>query len=143
LVEGVGVHQVDERHHRDTGRLQIDEEVADPPVLRRLLIRAGEQDHPLGEVPLTRPDLLAVDDVIIAVAHRPRLQRGEVRPCPRLGEALTPQHLRPRDRRQMLRPLLLRPPDHQGWTDQLRAKTKPERRTRPGHLFVVDQLLDV
>ena len=40
---------------------------------------------------LRRPDLVPVDDPVVAVAHRLRAQRGEVAPGVGFGEALTPR----------------------------------------------------
>ena len=75
-------------------------------------IAAGDDDAPVGEVRAGGPDLLAVDDPVVAVAHRARAQAGEVGAGGRLGEELAPDLLaRQRLRRvaALLRPRWRRP----------------------------------
>src|SRR6266487_3174493 len=50
FVEAVVVHHVDQRARANSGSLHIDEEVGDALVLRRLLVRAGDEDHPVRVV---------------------------------------------------------------------------------------------
>ena len=69
-------------------------------------IGAHQAENPVGVVGVRRPDLLAGDDEIIAVAFGAGLQRGEVRSGVRLGIALAPADQARGDLRQML--LLLR-----------------------------------
>ena len=56
---------------------------------------AHQQDAPVGLVAPARPHLLAGHHVVVAVADRPGLQRGEVGAGVRLGEPLAPH--RPAD----------------------------------------------
>ena len=44
----------------------------------------------VGVIAQRRPDLGSVHDVIVAVTHRPRLHRTQIRTVVRLGKALTP-----------------------------------------------------
>src|SRR5690606_40754232 len=52
------------------------------------------------------PGLLAVDDIVIAIAHRAGLQRGQVGTGARLGVTLTPPVLPGQDARQVFLLLL-------------------------------------
>ena len=70
------------------------------------LVRASEH-APLRLVRERRPDLLAGDDVLVAVADRARLQRREVGARLRLGEALAPDLVGRQDRREEALLLLL------------------------------------
>ena len=59
-------------------------------VLRDVGIGAGQHDAPLGDVGVARPDLVPVDDVLVAVERRRRAQRREVGPGVGLAETLAP-----------------------------------------------------
>ena len=69
-------------------------------------IGAHQAEDPVGVVRIRRPDLLAGDDEIVAVAFGAGLQRGEVRSGVRFGIALAPADQARGDLRQMF--LLLR-----------------------------------
>ena len=56
----------------------------------RLRVGAHQAEAPIGEVRGRGPDLLAVDDVVVAVALGRGLERGEVRAGAGLGKALAP-----------------------------------------------------
>ena len=53
-----------------------EQKVADALVLGDGRVRAGEHVHPVGVVAVARPDLRAVQDPVVAVAHRTGLERG-------------------------------------------------------------------
>ena len=53
-------------------------------------VGAGQQEAPVGEVGVARPDLVAGDDVLVAVALGPGAQRREVGAGVGLAEALAP-----------------------------------------------------
>jgi hypothetical protein len=55
------------------GSVHIQQEVGDALVLGRLGVGPGQQHHPVGDVGQRRPHLLAVDDPVLAVPHRPGL----------------------------------------------------------------------
>ena len=57
------------------GSVHRADEVRDPLVLRRVGVGPGEQDPEAGDVGVARPDLLAVDDPLVAVAHGAGAQR--------------------------------------------------------------------
>ena len=62
-------------------------------MLRGVGVGAGEQDHPVGVLGAGGPDLLAVDDVVVAVADGAGLEGGEVGAGAGLAEALAPDGL--------------------------------------------------
>ena len=72
------------------GRLHVDQDEADAVLLALGLAGAHQREHAVGVMRMRGPDLGAVDDVVVAVAHRARLQRGEVGARARLGIALAP-----------------------------------------------------
>src|SRR5690348_2942004 len=84
----------------DARRLHVDEQEGDALLL---LLGAGIGAHqvedPIGEMRRGRPDLLAVDDVVVAIAYRLGPERGEVGTGARLGEALAPDMLAREDAR--------------------------------------------
>src|SRR5947207_5592208 len=94
-------------------RLHVDGQERDPLVLRRVGIRAHQREDPVGERAERRPDLLAVHDVLVAVEHGARPQRGEVAAGLRFAEALRPDDVRGQDPRQPLPFLLLAAVDHE------------------------------
>ena len=56
-------------------------------------VGAGEHEDPVGEVAGRRPDLLAVDDPLVAVEHGPAAEVAEVGAGVGLGVALAPEVL--------------------------------------------------
>ena len=66
------------------------DEGGDALVLRHLVVRASQGKAPVGVVGVARPDLVAVEHVLVAVAVGPRAQGGEVRSRIRLAEPLAP-----------------------------------------------------
>ena len=88
------------------GRVHRHDQPRDAAVLGRFGVGAHEQLAVVGHVGVRRPDLLAGDHVVVAVAHRPGAQRGEVGAGLGLGEPLAPHVLAAQDRRQVARPLL-------------------------------------
>src|SRR5690349_1047710 len=81
-----------------------------PLLIPPTTLSTGQREHVVGELGLRRPDLLAVDDPLVAVAHGRGLERRQVRAGVRLAEALAPLHLAPQDLGQELLLLLLGPP---------------------------------
>ncbi len=111
LVEVVRTHHAADGPHLD--RRIIHRHKEDRQALLLFLLHllplggAGEQEAPLRHGGVGRPDLLTADQPAVAVAPRGRAQRREVGTRLRFGEALTPDHLAARDRRQVLALLLL------------------------------------
>ena len=73
----------------DAGGLHVEEEVGDALVLGGLGVCPGEEDHAVGVLCAGGPDLLAVDDVVVAVADaglreaRSEPDSGSEKPCTR------------------------------------------------------------
>src|ERR1700687_1039269 len=80
-----------QRPHADPRGAHIDEQQADALVLRRLGLRAAQQETPVRDVSVTGPDLLAVHDKLVTVAVAARAQRAEIGPGAGLRESLAPQ----------------------------------------------------
>ena len=91
--------------HVDPGRAQVEEEERDPAMLRRVGVRAREQDREVAQVRVRRPDLLPVDDELVAVALGARREVREVAPRGRLAEQLAPRLVGAQQRPQVPRPL--------------------------------------
>ena len=107
LAEGrVAADQLD-RPRLHARLVHIEQNEADALVLRRVGISTDEAEDPVGLVGVAGPDLLTVDDIVIAPIHRLRLQAGEVGARARLRIALAPANLAADDRRQMLLLLVL------------------------------------
>ena len=83
-----------ERPDGDAGALHVEDEVGEPLVLRRLWIGARQQDGPLRELRVARPDLLPGHAEDVAVALGLGAHGGEIAAGARLAEELTP-HLVP------------------------------------------------
>src|SRR5215207_10724211 len=77
LVDVVIAHQI-HRHELDAGRVHRDDEHRDSLVLLRLRVGADGEPAVVGAAGEAREHLLAVDDVLVAVAYGLRRQRGEV-----------------------------------------------------------------
>src|SRR5579859_6210099 len=126
-------------------RVHVQDEIRDALVLGNVRIRAGEQHAVVGDRPQAGPDLLAIDDVVLAVvetlADGFRLQAGEVGPGIRLGIQLTPDVLGRQDAADVLLLLRLRAVGNQGWPDdaQAQAVDRPWH-IAAGHLLGHDRL---
>ena len=70
--------EVAQRPHLDARRVHVDDEQADALVLRHVGIGAHVAEALLGDHGVARPDLLAVDDEVVAVELGAGLQAGEV-----------------------------------------------------------------
>ncbi len=93
--------------HLDAGLPHRHEQVREALVLRRLRVGAAEDEAPVGDARERRPDLLAGDDPLVAVALGAALHAAEVGAGVRLGVALAPELLGAEDRRQEAALLLL------------------------------------
>src|SRR5207245_11221467 len=91
LVELGFAGELAQRPYRDPRRLHVDEQEADALVLGGGGVGADEQEAPVGDVRHAGPDLLAVHDEVIAVAHAARLEIREIRTRVRLRESLAPE----------------------------------------------------
>ncbi len=86
---GVAVER-DERTCLDAGQRHVDDQARDALVLGGVGVGAHTELTPIRAMSQRCPDLLAVDDVLVAVQHRAGAQRGEIRPGFRLRHALAP-----------------------------------------------------
>jgi len=68
LGEQVPTGQVPQRPHLDTWRVSVDDEVGNPLLPALPGSRPDEREEDVGVTRVTRPDLLAGDDVLLAVA---------------------------------------------------------------------------
>ena len=80
-------------------------EERDAAVLRRVGIRAREQDREVAQVRVRRPHLLPVHDELVAVALGTRREVGEVAARDRLAEQLAPHLVGAQQRPEVARPL--------------------------------------
>ena len=111
-----------DRSHLDAGLAHVDQEEADPLVLRCVGVGPGEDEDVVGEMAGRRPDLLAVDDPLVAVEDGPAAEVAEVGPGVGLRVALAPQVLAGQDPGQVVGLLLVGPPHLQGVAEHLDAE---------------------
>src|SRR5205823_13094983 len=98
----------------------------DALVLRGVRVGAGDEHPTVGRTGAAGPHLLAVDDPLVAVAHGPGLQAGEVGAGARLAEQLAPRLAAGGEGQQPAVALLLRAVlDHDGTAHVL---SQPARR---------------
>src|SRR5207247_9021207 len=97
-------------------------------------VRSHEKDAPLRETRVARPDLLTVDDELVAVDLGTRAERGEVGPRVRLAESLAPELVAGEHFRQEALLLLVGPMVDQRRSDQRDADAEAHqaRRATPG-----------
>ena len=93
LVEMRGAGDLLDRADLDARRPHVDEEIGEPLVLRRREVGARHQHAEIAVLRARGPDLLAVDDPVLAVALGARAQAGKVGARRRLGEQLAPDLL--------------------------------------------------
>ncbi len=105
LVEARRAGHAPDAAHLDAGLVHVDDERGETLVLRRVGIGARQQQAVARHVRLRRPDLRAVHDPLVAVAHRAGREPGDVGAGARLAEQLAPDLLGGEDRAQ--EPLLL------------------------------------
>jgi hypothetical protein len=111
-------------------------------VLRCIGVGAGEQDPVVGELGEAVPHLLPVDDVLVAVEHRARAQRREVRAGAGLAVELAPQLVAAEDRVDVLLLLLLGAVRNQrGHDHPHRDRERAHRHVELRLLLVEDRLL--
>ncbi len=96
-------------------------------MLGRLGVGADQAEDPVGLVGVGGPDLLAVDDPVVALIHGAGLDGGEVGPGARFGIALTPADLAAHDGRQEALFLFLGAEGQQGRPQHPDAETVERR----------------
>ena len=95
-----------DRPRLDAGRGHVEQQEGNAFMLLGLGIRAHEAKNPVGVVGVARPDLLAVDEIMVALVLGLCLQRSKVGAGARLRIALAPADFATRDLGQVF--LLLR-----------------------------------
>ena len=142
LAELRGAGDLLERAHVDAGLAHVHEEARDALVLGHLGVGAGEEEPPVGDGAARRPDLLTVDDEVVARVDGAGLERGEVGAGIGLGIELAPQLLRREDLPEVARLLRVGAVDHDGGPDDAEAEAIGGRgRVHPRHLVGHDGLL--
>ncbi len=104
-------------------------------------VRAGEQDHPLRDVPAGGPDLLAVDDEVVAVTDGPGLEGRKVGAGAGLAIALAPDHVAAEYLGQVLLLLLFGAVNDEGRACEAGRDAAGAWRARFCELAVEDELL--
>ncbi len=142
LVEERGACHLLDRPDLDAGRVHRADEVRDAAVLRDVGVGARDEDAELRHLGARRPDLLAVDDELVAVTHCPGRERGEIAAGSGLAEQLAPDLLA-REQREEVPILLLVAARVQ---DRRAGPSDPDLVLRPRHLrsahLVVDHELE-
>jgi hypothetical protein len=111
-------------------------------VLRRRRIGAHQGEDPVAEAAQRGPDLLSVDHELVALAHRPGAQRGEVAAGVGLAVALAPDLVAGEDAGEVSALLLRGAVDHQGGAEQAHPQSvDPVGRAGEDVLLVEDRLL--
>lgn len=110
-----------------------------PRCLRSSIDVARQAEHHVGVLGQRGPDLRAVDDVMVAVADRPGLERGEVGTGARFRKALAPPVVAGQDPRQIAALLFLAAKGDDHWADHVDAKGNHARRAGGGN-FAVEQI---
>src|SRR5690606_19342078 len=140
LAEGRGAADEVDLARRDAGRLHVDEDEGDALLLLRRRVRADEAEDPIALVRVRRPDLLAVEDEVIAVALRAHLDVGEVGAGAGLGIALAPADLAARDLGEVLPLELFAPVLEARRADHCEAETHAgAREAHRAHLLPEDR----
>ena len=142
LVELGGAGELLDRPDRDAGLIERHEEKTQSLVTRGPRLGAAQHKCPLGDVCQRRPDLLAVDDPLVAVECGGGGDVRQVRPRARFGITLRPQLVDRGDARQKTLFLFLGPERDQRRAQQFLAHVAdPGRRARPRVLLMKDDAL--
>src|SRR5256884_13247 len=142
LREERGAGDLLERTHLDAWLAHVEEHARDALVLGRLRVGAREQDPPVGDRPARGPDLLAVDEEVVALVLGARLEAREVRAGVGLRVELAPDLLGREHPLQVALLLPVGPVDDDRRADE--ADPEPvdrRRRADPRHLVLDDRLL--
>src|SRR5581483_9509227 len=139
LRRAVGLHDGTDL---DAVLLHRHEQVADAGVLRRVRVRARQEEDVVGVLRLRRPDLLPVDDPLVTVELGARLERREIGTGVGLAEPLAPRDLAREDLGQELLLLLLAPPlQDRGADERVAEEVGAQWRTGACELLVQHDVL--
>ena len=127
LVERrIAADQAD-RPHCDATLAHVDEDQADPFVLRRVRVGAHQREDEVALHRIRGPQLAAVDHVVVAVAHGFAGQTRQVRAGARLGIPHAPAAFAPGAARQPARLLRIRAELEDGRPDVVHAAAGQRR----------------
>ena len=132
---------VDRRGPVEPGRVDGHDEHRQALVLRGGRVGAGGQPDVVGVLDGAREDLLAVDHVLVPVAHGPRPQRRQVGAGRGLGVADGEVDLAAEDAGEDPLLLLVGAEGHQGRADAVQGE-QGQRHARPVRLLDEDHLVD-
>ena len=118
LVERSAAAHLLDRAHLDPGQVHRDDEGRHALVLGHVDVGAGDQLAPGREQGAGAPDLLPVDDPLVAVTDGPAAQVRQVGAGAGLGEQLAAQLSGGEERRHVLRLLLVGAPRHDRGRDE-------------------------
>src|SRR5690606_18837449 len=90
LAEVAAAGHVDDGLDGDPRRAHVDDELGEPLVGPGVRVGPGDEVAPVGRRGAGGPDLLAVDDPVVAVAHGPGADAGDVGAGVRLAHADAP-----------------------------------------------------
>src|SRR5216684_2177259 len=123
-------------------RLHINQQNRQTLVLWDIRVRAHDQLAPIAHPAVTRPHLLAVDDVVLAIQPRLCLQAGKIGAGVWFRKALAPNLFRAEDLRDKPFLLRFRSIGDNRRTDQSQTKSVGHWRSfHPRHLFPKNGLL--
>ena len=139
-VDVVLTHET-QRLDGDAGRVHRDDDDRDALVLLGVRIGADGEPAVVGATGEGGPHLLAVDDVLVTVAHGAGLERGEIGAGLRLGVADAEVDVTGEDRREEELLLPLGAVVHDGRAHGV-EREHGDRRTGPHRLVEEDELVD-
>jgi hypothetical protein len=120
--------------------LHVDQQKRYSVLLLGRLIGARQAEHPVRILRERRPGLLAVDDILIALASRRGLERSEVGARARLGKALAPPVVEIGDAREVATLLRLAAEGDDDRSHHVDAEWERIRRRRLLQFFAIDVL---
>src|SRR6185503_16834074 len=126
-----------DRPHRDTGGVHVDQQKGDAILLLALAGGAHKTKTHVGPLPVGVPGLLSVDEILVTFALRAGLQRGEVGTRTRLRIALAPPVLAGEDAGKIAFLLRFTAKSDDDRTDHVQAKRR-QARGAGGCAFVLE-----
>ena len=133
----------DDGAHGDAGRIHLHHKEGNAfLLLGRFRVGAHQQKDPIGVLRERRPGFLPIDDVVIALTHRARFQRGKVRPCAWFRKALAKPKIKIGKLRQKELLLFFRAERDQHWAQHIAVEAERNRRRRTLQFFQQDEALN-
>ena len=141
LIHFVIAGERDDRLHAHAGLIHLEQQKRNALLRPALGARAHETEDVIGEMRVRGPDLRAVHDVVVAVAHGARLQTREVRTRSRFRIALAPVVFAGEHLRQIAGFLFFARISEQRRRQQIRALIQHARRTGARAFLAEDEQL--